>query len=124
MFIGYTHPAQQYRLYDPVDHRFLLSQDVVFEESTSYYPLEGFDNSPAQPYNAPATQLWDEQLAWNNEFDEPGGDNEASARVENEILPEEDEEKEEEEPVDWGEAEEVLAPIRPPKPQIDLASGG
>jgi len=50
-------------------------------------------------------------LAWNDEFDEPGSNGEASARVENEILPEEHEEEEEEEAVDWGEAEEVLAPF-------------
>jgi len=63
MFVGYRSTAQQYRLYDPVERRFLLSPDVVFEESTSYYPLKGFDNSPAQPYYAPATHLWEEQLA-------------------------------------------------------------
>jgi len=58
-------------------------------------------------------------LAWNDEFDEPVSDDEASARVENEILPEEDEEEEEEEAVDWGKAEEVLAPFRLRQPQIE-----
>jgi len=124
MLVGYTSTVQQYRLYDPVEGRFLLSRDVVFAESTSNYPLKRFNNSPAQPYYAPATQPWEEQLAWNDEFDEPGSDDEASARVENQILPEEDEEEEEEEAMDWGEDEEVQAPFRLRKPQIEPASGG
>ena len=124
IFVGYTSPAQQYRLYDAVERRFLLSPHIVFEEPTSYYPLKGFDNSLAQPYDTPATQLWEEQLAWNDEFDKPGSDDEASPRVENEILPEQDDEEEEQEAVYWGEAEEVLAPFRLRKPQIEPASGG
>jgi len=124
IFVSYTSTTQHYKLYDSVKRKFLLSRDVVFEESTSYYPLKAFDNSPAEPYYAPATQPWEEQLAWNDEFDEPGSDDEASARVENEIMPEEDEAEEEEEAFDWGEAEEVLARIRLRKPQIVPASGG
>jgi len=72
MFVGYTSTLQQYRLYKPVECRFLLSADGVFEESTSYYPLQGFDNRLAQPYSAPATLPWEDQWAWNDEFDEPG----------------------------------------------------
>jgi len=124
MFVGYTRTALQYRLYDPVERRFLLSRDVIFPESTSYYPFTGFDNSPVQPYYAPATPPWQEQLAWNDEFDEPGSDDEASARVANEILTEEEEEEEEEEAIDSGKAEEVLAPLRLHKPQCGPVSGG
>ena len=93
-------------------------------ESSSYYPLKSFNNSLAQPYYAPGTQPWEDQLAWNDEFDEPGSADEPSASVENEILPEEDQGEEEEQAVDWGEAEELLAPFRLRKSQIEPASGG
>ena len=93
------------------------------EESSSYLLLEGFDNSPAQPCSRSATHPWEEQLAWNTEFDEPGSDDNLLARVVSEILPEEDEE-EEEEAIDWGDATEVLAPFWLRKPQIEPVFGG
>ena len=48
-----------------------------------------------------------------------GSADKASARVEDELLPEEEEE---DEAVDWGEAEDVLAPFRLHKQQIEPAS--
>jgi len=56
IFVGYASLALQYRLYDPGMHRFLISRDVVFNESTSYYLLEGSDNTQAPRYYAIVTQ--------------------------------------------------------------------
>jgi len=47
IFVDYTSTAQQYWLYDPVKRKFLISREVVFDESTSYYLLEGSDNTQA-----------------------------------------------------------------------------
>ena len=63
IFVGYTSTVEQYRLYDLVKSKFLISRDVVFDESTSYYPLEGSGNTQAPRYYAPVTQPWEEQLA-------------------------------------------------------------
>ena len=70
MFIGYTDTTKQYRLYDPVNKRFLISRDVVFQESTAYFPLEGFEKAHGPQYYTPAIQPWEERIAWNDEFDE------------------------------------------------------
>jgi len=48
-------------------------------------------------------------LAWNAEFDEPGGDEDASIKDKKGVLPQEIEEEEGDE-IDWGADEEGLAP--------------
>jgi len=63
MFIGYTSTAEQYRLDNQIDCKILLSPDVIFKESSSYFVLEDFDNSAAHPCYTPATYPWEEQLA-------------------------------------------------------------
>jgi len=70
MFVGYTNTAKQYRLYDPVHKKFLISRDVVFEESISYYPSEDLEQAPEPHYYTPVIQPWEEHLAWSDEFDE------------------------------------------------------
>jgi len=80
IFVGYTSMAQQYRLYDPIKRKVLISRDVVFNKLTSYYPLEDFDNTQALHYYALVSQSWEEQLAWNGEFDELDGDEDTSIK--------------------------------------------
>ena len=70
MFVGYTNTANQYRFYCPEKKKFLVSRDVVFQESTSYYPLEDFEKAQGPCYYAPTIQPWEEHLAWRDEFDE------------------------------------------------------
>jgi len=64
IFIGYTDTMTQYRLYDPVGKRFVISHDVIFEEYTSYYNTTDTVGQESQRYYAPEVQPWEEQLAW------------------------------------------------------------
>jgi len=70
MFVGYTNTVSQYRLYDPMEKKFLISRQVGFEESTSYYQLETLERAHRQRYYVPVIQQWEEHLAWNDEFNE------------------------------------------------------
>jgi len=96
---------------------------MVFDKSMSYYPLEGSNNTQALRYYATVTQPWEAQLAWNDEFDELGGDEDTSIKDKKVVLPQEIEEEEEDE-IDWGANEEVLATLRLHKPQVEPASRG
>jgi len=83
IFIGYTDTTTQYHLYDPIGKRFVISHDVIFEESTSYYNTSDTVGQESRRYYASEIQPWEEQLAWGNEFDEEEapGEKAPAARV-------------------------------------------
>jgi len=70
IFIGYTDTTRQYRLYDPFGKGFVISHDLIFEESTSYYNTSDTVRQESRPYYAPEIQPREKQLAWGDEFDE------------------------------------------------------
>ena len=91
----------------------MISHDVIFEESTSYYNTSDTVGQESRRYYAPEVQPWEEQLAWGDELDEeeaPKGK-----------APEEEEVQQQ---FDWEDAGEVLAPFRMHKPRIELSSRG
>jgi len=117
IFIGYTDTTTQYRLYDPFGKPVVISHDVIFEESTSYYNTSDTVGQGSRLYYASEIETWEEQLAWGDEFDEE------DAPAEN--APERRAREEEQEQVfDWGDAEEVLAPFHLCKPQVQSSSAG
>jgi len=117
IFIGYTDTTTQYCLYDPMGKPFVISHDVIFEESTSYYNTRYTGGQESRRYYAPEIQPWEEQLAWCDEFDEEEapGEKAPERRVR---------EEEKEQGFDWGDAEEVLAPFHLRKPQVESSSAG
>ena len=118
MFIRYTETTSQYRLYDPTRKRFFISCDVVFEEARPYHNTSDTVGQASRRYYAAPIEPWEEQLAWGDEFDEEELPKER-------IIPERKVEKQKQKEVfDWGDAEEVLAPFRLHKPQIELSSEG
>jgi len=70
IFIGHTDTTTQYCLYDPIGKRFVISHDVIFEESTSYYNTSDMVGQESRRYYVPEIQPWEKQLAWGDEFDE------------------------------------------------------
>ena len=91
----------------------MISPNVIFQESTSYYNTSDTVGQESQRYYAPEVQPWEAQLAWGNEFDEeeaPKGK-----------APEEEEVQEQ---FDWEDAGEVLAPFPKHKSRIKLLSRG
>ena len=61
-------------------------------------------------------------MAWNDKFDELGGNEDASIKDQKVVLPQEIEEKEDE--IDCQADEQVLAPLRLRKPQVEPAPRG
>jgi len=117
IFIGYTDTTTQYRLYDPIGKPLVISHDVIFEESTSYYNTSDTVGQESRRYYAPEIQPWEEDLAWGDEFDkeEPLGEKAPERRVR---------EEEQEQVFDWGDAEEVLAPFHLPNPRVESSWAG
>jgi len=52
IFIGYTETTTQYRLCDPIGKRFVISHNVIFEESTSYYNTSDTVSQESRGYYA------------------------------------------------------------------------
>jgi len=119
IFIGYTDTTTQYRLYDPIGKRFVISHDVIFEESTSYYNTSDMVRQESRCYYVPEIQPWEEQLAWGDEFDEEEAPGEKAP--ERKVT---QREEEQEQVFYWGDAEEVLALFHLGKPQVESSSAG
>ena len=117
IFIGYTDTTTHYRLYDPIGKPFVISHDVIFEESTSYYNTSNMVGQESRRYYSPEIQPWEEQLAWGDEFDE-------EEALEERAPERRVREEEGAEVIDWGDAKEVLAPFDLCKPQVESSSGG
>jgi len=119
IFIGYTHTTTQYRLYDPIGKCFVISHNVIFAESTSYYITSDTVGQESRRYYALEIQPWEEQLAWGDEFDEEEapGEKAPERRVTRR-------EEEQEQVFDWGDAEEVLAPFHLLKPRVGSSLAG
>jgi len=117
IFIGYTETTTQYRLCDPIGKRFVISHNVILEESTSYYNTSDTVSQESRGYYALELQPWEQQLAWGDEFDEEEAPGEKSP--ERRVR-----EEEQEQVFDWGDAEEVLAPCHLHKPQVESSSAG
>jgi len=117
IFIGYTDTTTQYRLYNPIGKHFVISNNVIFEESRSDYNTSDTVGQKLRCYYAPEIQQWEEQQAWGDEFDEEEapGEKAPERRVR---------EEEQEQVFDWGDAGEVLAPFHLHKPQVELSSAG
>ena len=95
----------------------MISHDVIFEESTSYYNTSNTVGQESRLYYVPEIQAWEEQLAWGDEFDEK----EAPVEKAPERIVREEEQQE---VFEWGDAEQVLAPFHLYKPQVESYSGG
>jgi len=117
ILIGYTDSTTQYGLYDPIAKHFVISHNIIFHESTSYYNTSDTVGQESRRYYAPEIRPWEDQLAWGDEFDEEEapGEKAPQRRVR---------EEEQEQVFDWGDAEEVLAGFHLHKPQGESSSAG
>ena len=62
MFIGYKETTSQYRLYDSINKRFIISRDVIFEESKSYFTFPAIQDGPCKRFYVPPIEPWEERL--------------------------------------------------------------